>query len=154
MPDDPQVALARAVAQIAELRRQLAAAEGDTAAAIAERDQMAAQVDTLRTATADRNKLAARVAELEPLLAEPPAASGVTLVHYLAADGATVEKRRYRATDGSKFKLLPDAMRRQAQLGIMAEGFTEETAASILARGEAVRRNLDLTKRASAVPAG
>lgn len=85
----------------------------------------------------------ARLDELERLLAAPDADSGVTLVVYYDTDGKEL-KRRYRTSDGEKFRVLPDAELHESELAIAdALGLPAEAAKAIVARRDLVKRHLE-----------
>ena len=158
--------LADAKAQIGRLANQLATAQAATSAAKAEADAgrtaaaaaAAAQARALANlqaeltaatsqARADLDAAKAKIAQLEETVglatADPPADSGVTRVSYFSADGKTLLKTRYRSSDGGKFKVLPDAVRRQAVVDLMAElGFTERQAEALVAKSDKVSKAL------------
>lgn len=145
MSDDPN-ALARAVARINDLTAALATAEQARAAALANLAKVAAERDAATAQIAGIAPLRAELAHLQSLLADPPPGGGVTLVCYLAHDGS-VDKKRYRCTDGSKFKLLPDALRQQAKVDIIATlGVSDSVAEEIIAKGDAVQQHLAALK--------
>lgn len=137
MSDSGQVA--RLVAEIADLRQKLADGDIKLRAATHRAETAEAALAEARAAAGDTEATKARLTELEALLTDPPAASGVTLVHYLAPDGSTILKRRYRASDGSKHLLLPDALRQESKLGLMRDlRIGDREAETILDKGSAV----------------
>lgn len=136
-------AFAQAAARIATLEQDLAQAhhqldQANTSLRTAQ--AAAAQAQPLRD---ELGRTKARVAELEQLLADPAPSSGVEVVKYFGADGTTLIKSRYRAADGSKFKLLPEALHQQAKVGLMSDlGITDAQAEAIVSRRAKVREHL------------
>lgn len=135
---DVAVKAAEGAAEVAAEREARQAAERARDAAVAE-------VAAAKAAGLPDPRLQARVAELEALLADPPETSSVEIVQYLATDG-TVTKRRYRASDGSKHRLLPDALRQEAKLALMDMGLTEIAADAMVSRSDAVVKHLQALK--------
>lgn len=136
---------AQIAAELNDLRQRLATSETARDAAEARSAASELQLAEANKTIAGDATVRARVAELEALLADPPEGSGVQLVHYLDTNG-TMLKKRFRSSDGSKFKLLPDAVRQEAKVALIGMGLTDTAAETVIERGDVILQRLHALK--------
>lgn len=128
MADNDAQALAQAAARIAALQADLDRSKTETANLTRQLAQANTHGAALAAVTVERDRLRDQIAEYQAMFADPPAGSGIDKV------------TRYRTSDGSKHKTLPEARRQAAILGVMTElGVSGPQAAAVVEKRDALR---------------
>lgn len=124
------------------------------------RTQVQVATDKLKDAQVLADRIPAledKVTNLQTVVAQftEPLPPGVTEVHYLDEKG-NIDKKRLRATDGTKFSLRPDADAHQAALDIVrtVNNMPFEMAKEIVAQRKALKQVLDPLNLADAATEG